>query len=138
MMMGTFYLPLTRRVTSIAVLLAGMLLWAGPVSAQDHASKKDKAASKSIGFTLSADAKEKDLGLPIYPGAKEYKEDANSDAGLQMALSRRFFLFGHEIRSEFPLLRSEVFSPVMLAVNCWRPRLSAESPIVSDAGRFCW
>ena len=93
MMMGTFYLPLTRRVTSIAVLLAGMLLLAGPVSAQDHASKKDKAASKSIGFTLSADAKEKDLGLPIYPGAKEYKEDANSDAGLQMALSGGSFGF---------------------------------------------
>ena len=93
MKMETFYLPFTRRVAAIVVLVTGIAMLAGPMSAQDQAGKKDKAASKSIGFTLSADAKEKDLGLPIYPGAKEYKEDANSDAGLQMALSGGSFGF---------------------------------------------
>jgi hypothetical protein len=92
-MMETFDSPWTRRVAAIVGLLVGVSLLAGPMSAQDQGGKKDKAASKSIGFTLSADAKEKDLGLPIYPGAKEYKEDANSDAGLQMALSGGSFGF---------------------------------------------
>jgi hypothetical protein len=94
MKMETFYLPdFTRRVAATVVLFAGIALLAGHLSAQDQAGTKNKAATKTIGFTLSAEAKEKDLGLPIYPGAKEYKEDADSDAGLHMALSGGSFGF---------------------------------------------
>jgi len=94
MKMETRYLPdFTRRTTAIVVLFAGTALLAGYLSAQDQAGTKNKAVTKTIGFTLSAEAKEKDLGLPIYPGAKEYKEDADSDAGLHMALSGGSFGF---------------------------------------------
>jgi len=90
MMMETFYLPLTRRVGRNRGF-SGRNRNAGGayVGRRTRRARKIRLASKSIGFTLSADAKEKDLGLPIYPGAKEYKEDANSDAGLQMALLGR-------------------------------------------------
>ena len=90
MKMDTSYLTnFGRRRTAIVVLLAGIALLAGPLSARDQAGKK----SKSIGFTLSADASEKDLGLPLYPGAKPYKEDAESDAALHMAMSGGSFGF---------------------------------------------
>lgn len=90
MKMETFYLTdFGRRVALLVVLLAGIALLAGPLSAQDQAGKK----SKSIGFTLSAEANEKDLGLPLYPGAKPYKEDADSDAALHMAMSGGSFGF---------------------------------------------
>ena len=90
MKMDTSYLTnFGRRRAAIVVLLAGIALLVGPLSAQDQAGKK----SKSIGFTLSADASEKDLGLPLYPGAKPYKEDADSDAALHMAMSGGSFGF---------------------------------------------
>src|SRR6476646_4281409 len=76
-----------RRVAAIVVLLAGIALLAGPLSAQAQDAKKDKAGSKSIGFNMSASATEKDLGLPFYPGSKPYKEDADSDPALHMGFS---------------------------------------------------
>jgi hypothetical protein len=82
-----------RRTAGAAVLVAGIVLLTGLHSAQAQNTKKDKADPKSIGFTLSADANEKDLGLPLYPGAKPYKEDADSDAALQMAMSGGSFGF---------------------------------------------
>ncbi len=90
----TSYLQsLIRRMAGVAVLIAGIILLAGSHSAQAQDGKKAKADSKSIGFNLSASATEKDLGLPFYPGAKPYKEDADSDAALQMAMSGGSFGF---------------------------------------------
>jgi hypothetical protein len=56
------------------------------VSAQDKTTEKEHASSKSIGFVLSADANEQDLGLPIYPGAKRYKEDGEDSSALHMGM----------------------------------------------------
>ncbi len=78
---------LIRRMAGAVVLIAGIILLAGLHSAQAQDGKKDKADSKSIGFNLSASATEKDLGLPFYPGAKPYKEDADSDPALHMGFS---------------------------------------------------
>ena len=78
---------LIRRMAGVVVLIAGIILLAGLHSAQAQDGKKDKADSKSIGFNLSASATEKDLGLPFYPGAKPYKEDADSDPALHMGFS---------------------------------------------------
>jgi hypothetical protein len=91
--METSYLPsLTHRMATVVAVL-GIALLAGLLSAQDQAAASKKAASKSVGFTLSAEATEKDLGLPIYPGAKPYKEDAESDPALHVALSGGSFGF---------------------------------------------
>jgi hypothetical protein len=76
-------------MAAIVVLLAVIALLSGRSSAQEQGGKK----SKSIGFSLSADATEKDLGLPLYPGAKPYKEDADSDAAVHMAMSSGSFGF---------------------------------------------
>ena len=90
----TSYLQaLILRMAGTAVLAAGIILLAGLHSAQAQDGKKDKADSKSIGFNLSASATEKDLGLPFYPGAKPYKEDADSDPALHMAMSGGSFGF---------------------------------------------
>jgi hypothetical protein len=94
MKMETFYLSdVTRRMAAIIVVAAGIALLTGALSAQAQDGKKDKAASKSIGFNMSATATEKDLGLPFYPGAKPYKEDADSDPALHMAMSGGSFGF---------------------------------------------
>ena len=76
----------TRTLTLgfIAVCLLGISVTA--VSAQDKTTKKQEASSKSIGFILSADATEQDLGLPIYPGSKRYKENNDDSSALHMGM----------------------------------------------------
>jgi hypothetical protein len=48
------------------------------------AAQKDSRQDKGIGFTLSAQADAKDVGLPIYPGARPHKDESNEDPALQM------------------------------------------------------
>jgi hypothetical protein len=52
--------------------------------AHGQASGKKKDTHKSVGFNLSADATEKDLGLPFYPGAKPYKGSDDNDSSLNV------------------------------------------------------
>jgi hypothetical protein len=61
----------------------GLVLAAQSLIAQD---KKQKESNKSVGFILSGDATEKDLGLPIYPGARQHKDDSEESPGLTMGL----------------------------------------------------
>src|SRR6185437_16134331 len=68
----------------IAVCMLGIGVTA--MSAQDKTTEKHEASSKSIGFVLSADATEQDLGLPIYPGAKRYKENGDDSSALHMGM----------------------------------------------------
>lgn len=68
----------------IAVCLLGISVTA--MSAQDKTTEKQEASSKSIGFVLSADATERDLGLPIYPGSKRYKENADDSSALHIGM----------------------------------------------------
>jgi hypothetical protein len=68
----------------IAVSLLGISTTV--VSAQEKTSEKQKASDKSTGFILSDDATEQDLGLPMYPGSKPYKEDGQDTSGLHMGL----------------------------------------------------
>jgi hypothetical protein len=64
-------------------LALGIALAAQPLIAQD---KNQKESNKSVGFILSAEANEKDLGLPIYPGARQHKDSPDEDPALQMGL----------------------------------------------------
>jgi hypothetical protein len=63
---------------AIALILATQCL-----IAQD---KKQQDSNNSVGFILSGDATEKDLGLPIYPGARHHKDDSQESPGLTMGL----------------------------------------------------
>ena len=54
-----------------------------PLAAQDQKSSTD---NDSIGFNLGKSASAKDIGLPIYPGARRHKDDANDSSALNMGL----------------------------------------------------
>lgn len=74
-----------RRATELSVcLLVGITSLSLGSQAHGQASAKKKDTHKSVGFNLSADATEKDLGLPFYPGAKPYKGNDDSDSSLNV------------------------------------------------------
>lgn len=72
------------RLGSIAICMIGITMAA--MSAQDKGTQKQQASSKSVGFLLSADATEQDLGLPIYPGAHRHQDSNDDSSALHMGL----------------------------------------------------
>jgi hypothetical protein len=65
------------------------LLAALPLAAQDQKDSNTKQSSSdndSIGFNLGKNASAKDVGLPIYPGARRHIDDANDSSALNMGL----------------------------------------------------
>jgi hypothetical protein len=63
------------------ILLA--LLAALPLAGQD---KDKKETGKSVGFILSQEATAKEVGLPIYPGARPHKDESDDSPALKMGL----------------------------------------------------
>lgn len=82
--MKNFHFAHAAKLGYIAVCMLGITVTV--MSAQDKTTGKEQASSKSIGFILSADATEQDLGLPIYPGARRYKDDGQDSSALQMGM----------------------------------------------------
>src|SRR5690242_7471011 len=83
----------TERLSPLAKLAAiaiacGNLCFAMPLAAQE---KPDKAASggksdKGAGIYFNAIAGAKDVGLPMYPGARPHKEKENDSESVKMGL----------------------------------------------------
>ena len=71
-------MKILNSLATIALVLAAQSL-----IAQD---KNQKDSSKSVGFVLSAEANETDLGLPIYPGARQHKDNSDDSPALHMGL----------------------------------------------------
>jgi hypothetical protein len=72
-----------------AALFVVALLAALPLAAQDQKDSNTKQSSSdndSIGFNLGKNASAKDVGLPIYPGARRHMDDANDSSALNMGL----------------------------------------------------
>jgi hypothetical protein len=72
-----------------AGLLFLVLAAARPVAAQDQKSSGAQQSSPdndSIGFNLGKNASAKDVGLPIYPGARRHKDDSGDSSALNMGL----------------------------------------------------
>jgi len=72
-------------------LIALALLWgtALPLGAQDDkdSSKRDSDMDgKSIGFIASKAASAKDIGLPLYPGAREHKDESDDTPAVRLGL----------------------------------------------------
>jgi hypothetical protein len=82
--MKNFHFAHTAKLGYIAVCLLGIGVTV--MSAQNKATEEREASSKSIGFVLSADATEHDLGLPIYPGASRYKKAGDDSSALHMGM----------------------------------------------------
>jgi|SRR5215467_14501234 len=75
------------RALTLSVALAAFLT-VPPLIAQGGTpqDKNKKDSSNSIGFILSKDAKQEDLGLPIYPGARQHKDEPDDSPALTMGL----------------------------------------------------
>jgi hypothetical protein len=73
------------QVAAIGLLLATAL----PMSAQE---KKDSGAinagksNKSVGFIASKDASAKEVGLPLYPGARPHQDKSDDSPAFQLGL----------------------------------------------------
>jgi hypothetical protein len=70
-------------VIALGITLAAQSLIAQDTTAQD---KNKKESNKSVGFILSGEATEKDLGLPIYPGARQHKDNSDDSPAVTMGL----------------------------------------------------
>ena len=87
-------------------LFAVVLLAALPLAAQDQKNSNAQQSSSdndSIGFNLGKNASAKDVGLPIYPGARRHIDDANDSSALNMGLwggSAGFKLFVLKMESQ--------------------------------------
>ncbi|HLW53410.1 MAG TPA: hypothetical protein VKW06_11245 [Candidatus Angelobacter sp.] len=73
-------------VGGLAILIAVLILAASPVKLNGQ-EKQGKSGTKG-GFVLSDDATASDVGLPIYPGAREYQAKSGNDdsPAVQMGL----------------------------------------------------
>ena len=77
---------LSHRVLRYALFVV-VLFAALPVVAQDQKDSNAQQSSSdndSIGFNLGKDASAKDVGLPIYPGARRHKDDSSDSSALNM------------------------------------------------------
>ncbi|HKW61864.1 MAG TPA: hypothetical protein VJN89_04905 [Candidatus Acidoferrum sp.] len=70
----------------------GLLCFASPLPAQDN-PEKDAKGSKGAGIYFDAEASAKDVGLPIYPGARPHKEKDNGSDSVKMGLWGSSFAF---------------------------------------------
>ena len=118
---------LTPKLGYIAICM--LALGASVMWARDKAAEKQQASGKSIGFVLSAQATEQDLGLPIYPGSKPYKKDGEDEPGLHMGMwggGSGFKLVVLKLQSND--------SPTKVAKYYHKPL--SRYGIVADCGRF--
>jgi hypothetical protein len=79
-----------RHVALRALLCFIVLLAALPLAAQnakDSSTQQSSSDNDSIGFNLGKNASAKDVGLPIYPGARRHIDDANDSSALNMGFS---------------------------------------------------
>ena len=79
----------SRRHAVRAALFLVVFAAAVPLVAQDtkdSSSQQSSSDNDSVGFNLGKNASAKDVGLPIYPGARRHKDDSNDSSGLNMGL----------------------------------------------------
>ena len=79
----------------VFVLACGMLCFVFPSSAQEKQDKEPEGGkgSKGAGIYFNAEACAKDVGLPVYPGARPHKEKENNSDSVKMGLWRGSFAF---------------------------------------------
>src|SRR5271156_3091568 len=74
------------RAALFFVVLAAALPLAAQ-NAKDSSTQQSSSDNDSIGFNLGKNASAKDVGLPIYPGARRHIDDANDSSALNMGFS---------------------------------------------------
>jgi len=75
---------------AIGVVVLGLLCVAAlPVAAQeknDAGKTQSEMDRHSVGFIASEEASAKDVGLPIYPGARRHKDKSNESSAVRLGL----------------------------------------------------
>lgn len=65
----------------------GMVCFASPLAAQEKPENESGGkGSKGAGIYFNAEASAKDVGLPVYPGARPHKEKGNDSDSVKMGL----------------------------------------------------
>jgi len=77
------------------VVAWGMLFFASSAAAQEKQDKEAEGGkgSKGAGIYFNAEASAKDVGLPIYPGARPHKEKGDDSESVKMGLWGGSFAF---------------------------------------------
>jgi hypothetical protein len=75
---------------SIGIIVFGILLGTAlPLAAQDNkdsARTESEMGRNSIGFIASKEASAKDVGMPLYPGARPHTDKSHESAAVQLGL----------------------------------------------------
>jgi hypothetical protein len=75
---------------AIGIIVLGMLLGAALTLAaqekKDSGKTESEMGRKSIGFIASEEASAKDVGLPLYPGARPQKDKSDESPAVQLGL----------------------------------------------------
>jgi len=71
------------RLTTMLVAALLLLLALNPLRAQDTSKK---SGDLNAGITISAQATAKEVGLPVYPGAKPHKDSSEDSSGANLGL----------------------------------------------------
>jgi hypothetical protein len=77
------------KVTCVVAFAVSTLFWLpGYLQAQDAASSQSDTNGHAggVGFSASAEATSKDVGLPIYPGAKPHKDKGDDSSAVQLEM----------------------------------------------------
>ena len=76
-------------------VVCGILCFALPLAAQDKPDKEAAGgkSNKGAGIYFNAEASAKDVGLPVYPGARPHKENGNESESVKMGLWGDSFAF---------------------------------------------
>jgi len=77
------------------LVTCGMLCFASSLAAQEKQDKEAEGGkgSKGAGIYFNAEASAKDVGLPIYPGARPHKEKSDDSDSVKMGLWGGSFAF---------------------------------------------
>lgn len=75
------------RASIAFALTCGMVSFASPLIAQEKPEQESgRKGSKGAGIYFNAEASAKDVGLPVYPGARPHKEKDNDSDSVKMGL----------------------------------------------------
>ena len=80
------------KVTASATV-CGILCFALPTAAQEKPESAGGKSSQGAGMYFNAEATAKDVGLPIYPGARPHKEKADDSTSAKFGLWVSTFAF---------------------------------------------
>jgi hypothetical protein len=129
----------------LGAIALGLVCPPPPLAAQNKGEQGKRDSKKGVGFVVSEDVTEQDLGLPIYPGARRYKDQSESSSAVQMGLrggSSGFKLVVLKLESDDAPAKVADFYRKGLAVygrvlECVKPPARAEKPSASSGELTC-